>query len=1225
VKKQVDENISTGDFQVELFIRETELEEDQEEAQKMAFPLPEINEALLEIEEDKIEEDKDIVRSPMNTVTDGIILGVIPKQNQIDDIIREAEQSKYFTEIDIISVTDEFEQGMQNMLQPYEIDLLKEKEGISFKHHQVPMTDFGADITTQSVLATVYKIRQIVEDGGFVYIHCKAGRARSAMIVATYLAIFDDEIKNQPDSLKLAVKKLVRARPQVDLHDDRVNDWSKLMEQSDVKKLQKAQDTINLHHAIENRLQSENKTNLSINDYIEKFNIYSKDNNWDHLAWVKPTVKKTFIRSLKQIITKETKPWHFNKGNSPLSTYEFKNELINNTNFKQLKIEIMQSQNPLKSVNKKYLKELNKKIYESTDDSWYTEFKEKKGPLWKLYINSKITDNLRKTINSFIRDIEFYKQEQIHAKIKARQAEAHALAERKSKEKKLTSMIHSVNPKTTETKIFSAFAKHNLKHATSFASDAAPHVKKKKMSVKHDHDLAFINESDMVSLGSIYVKLILDAAKISGETLDKIQFNFCINELPSDKETIQKAIEMYVNYRSDHQVDDGVSQEDLHKLHSIIFPFTLKLPVSGTNLPRYDEVLLLRGKSFCNAAEKIIDYSELTDANLKNATKIKISKLFDSFHQNMPRTLIKSEQQAYYDAYIQSLKELLINTFSNSEKEITKYLKNAETICNMKDKQVQVTLSGNLEFHHHSLSPRGELSLQIEEPLTTFKYLTPEQQQAWISAIKASESDDKISVPTWFSEMPAFEKKIWKERLNVDDQGHANMNAHMVPVAKKQGVPGLRNLALSTFATIKYNELLPTQIFVTEKSVRSSSLVVQKKEGASQLNKDEQSHTKMNIDQIAHIYKEEGIEKRFMGLWHVDKNRPKHLLCQTLLRKFGGGDNDVIRHKDKALKESQSSYFLTHHGSNHCIGAENVLLHGIMHSLGTNTQTLNHVVEPVADFITIAVIPNLNKAMPGRIIDDQIKPLYVLAEQGKLKLSDINKAFETGYLKDYKQGKSSFGPKGQEKNAEVAKQHVEQLNTLKRVLLALSMYKQTNDKPDSYKKPYQLHMAALEEIIYQETGNQVQSSCKSGKDREGMEKTYRNAMYKFFDDYGYFPPAKVTNDDQDLNLDRQNFIKIFIELFKSNHQARLAELNAEGCQGLKALKNIIPQDILTELKRMYGEGLLDTHRENASLNVLGVSDVVKDNLTYKHAKAIYSDITNNNSKDTSKKPLHDAT
>ncbi|VVC76406.1 hypothetical protein AQUSIP_17180 [Aquicella siphonis] len=390
----------------------------------------ETGEILQDIKDEKVKS-----RNPMDVVAKGIILGVIPKSTQLDDIVKEArknpEQAK---SIHIFSITDEFEQGMPGMLQPKELELREIQEkypDIQFKHHQVPMTDFGAEISPQAILAAVYKMRKIIEEGGTVYIHCKAGRARSAMIVAAYLAIFGDEkeltVKSDDPAnppLSQAVTHLKHKRSQVALHEDKVSDWKNLMQIKGVAKLQKAQEAVNLHHAIKNELIIGGAVNLKTDDYIKKFNECAK-NNWKEMHWDRPSVKKA--SGIKKLIEKfKNEPsWHYRNGSTTLSTLEFKNELINMTSFKQLKIYATQFQNALKPTSKRtaYINKFFKQIYESQNDDWYDKLKKGEGPLWKLYHNSKATNEIRAAIDLFIAEIGKYRDEKEQVKTSAHQVQ----------------------------------------------------------------------------------------------------------------------------------------------------------------------------------------------------------------------------------------------------------------------------------------------------------------------------------------------------------------------------------------------------------------------------------------------------------------------------------------------------------------------------------------------------------------------------------------------------------------------------------------------------------------------------------------------------------------------------------------------------------------------------------------------------------------------------------
>lgn len=366
--------------------------------------------------------EKEKPRNPMNVVANGLVLGVIPKASQIDEMINTANDGTHpVKSIDIFSITDEFEQGMPEMLQPK--DLAKSRSDVELKHHQVPMTDFGAEITPQSILAAVYKMRQIIENGGEIYIHCKAGKARSAMIVATYLAIYGDEknnfiidntdpINNPP--LKQAVAYLKEKRSQVNLHDEDV-DWKNFMEQNgSFSKLQKAQETINLHQALAKKLQHDTSIHIKTKDYILQFNKETK-NGWNNIEWKKAPVKNSMIKTIINQILKNEKDtsWEYKNGNSPFSSLEFKNKIIHSTSFKQLKIYATQSQNLFKKTSKRtqYVNEFLKSIYTAENDNWYKDLQEKKGPLWNLYHNSKVPEDIKKTIQLFISDLSKYENE----------------------------------------------------------------------------------------------------------------------------------------------------------------------------------------------------------------------------------------------------------------------------------------------------------------------------------------------------------------------------------------------------------------------------------------------------------------------------------------------------------------------------------------------------------------------------------------------------------------------------------------------------------------------------------------------------------------------------------------------------------------------------------------------------------------------------------------------
>lgn len=754
----------------------------------------------------------------------------------------------------------------------------------------------------------------------------------------------------------------------------------------------------------------------------------------------------------------------------------------------------------------------------------------------------------------------------------------------------------------TESDIFIGLSRNNLDEATHLAEDTV---------IAEATHKALTDKEKMIEQGRMYLKLMVDASRAADLpedlALNKIQFNFCVKGLATKKDEIEKAIEMYLTHS--FKEDRRFNSHEKSKINNIERPFKLLSTPDATRLHEYTDTLYLRGKSFYEAAKMIVDHTQVKNNDILNDN---LKSLFTAYESHIQSTQVKSEQQAYYDAFINALKDFLqVNIYPDmKDKEVLKYLKSAETINNIKEKNCHITFSGDLT---NPKMLEGNISVQMDQPLTQFKYLSKEQQQAWIEAIQKYQTNPQDKkIPVWFKRLPDFEKNVWINRL-MDSNGKPNMDAHMCPVVKKEGIPGLRNLALSSFATMTYEKGAVSKKSISNKSVRSSNLVVQNKEKTSELSEGEKALTAMNIEQVNHIYdmmkdknknnaqERQSKEEDFTTIWGA--HYPQYVLYQTLLRVKGGGDDYVIGHKNEAIEKTKNNSYITLHQSNHCIGSPHDLAHGIMHLAGANTKTMDHVSEPVNDFINRIVgkafaselkIKNISDDATKKTVLNVMNPLLEAAKKGSFTIEMFKDAISNSpTLKNYTVSDDTL----------TSHIRTKQMDGLKRVLLSLNMYAQIHQKPTSYKKNYQLHMAALEELIYQDTGNRMQSSCKSGKDREGVAKTYRNAMIKYFNLYdGQLPPPK-----ENAEGDRKKFINIFIELFITNHQARLAELNASGCQGLKSLVNVLPKDIKMAVKEDERiQQLLGMHKDNSALNTMGQSNVKADAGTYQSAKEAYS-------------------
>lgn len=129
------------------------------------------------------------VRNWWDPIGDDVILGAYPFEIDVPELSRLGVGA-------VVNTCHEY-QGPTNAY---------EKHGIV--QHHIPTTDFTHPSRKDVVSAVDFMDNQI-RQGKKVYVHCKAGRARSATIVACWL------IRNQQISAVEAQKQMLRSRPHV--------------------------------------------------------------------------------------------------------------------------------------------------------------------------------------------------------------------------------------------------------------------------------------------------------------------------------------------------------------------------------------------------------------------------------------------------------------------------------------------------------------------------------------------------------------------------------------------------------------------------------------------------------------------------------------------------------------------------------------------------------------------------------------------------------------------------------------------------------------------------------------------------------------------------------------------------------------------------------------------------------------------------------------------------
>merc|ERR1711953_390539 len=149
-------------------------------------------------------------RDWFNQIQPNLFLGAIPlksnsskgHQGKLDEIPKKLPELGV---TGVVSVNEEFERVVTLSSDEWNrigVELLKVNCG-----------DFNFAPKAEDLKAAADFIQNKVEDGGGVYVHCKAGRTRSATIVAAYL------ILHQNHTLDSAYELMKQGRPHVILHD----------------------------------------------------------------------------------------------------------------------------------------------------------------------------------------------------------------------------------------------------------------------------------------------------------------------------------------------------------------------------------------------------------------------------------------------------------------------------------------------------------------------------------------------------------------------------------------------------------------------------------------------------------------------------------------------------------------------------------------------------------------------------------------------------------------------------------------------------------------------------------------------------------------------------------------------------------------------------------------------------------------------------------------------
>jgi predicted protein tyrosine phosphatase len=169
--------------------------------------------------------------SEWDEVEEGLFLGKLPHVSECDllkNFVVQTQEKKILDGAQshpvrplklIVSAVDYFELAGSFLLGK----MATPKDWLEKDVNQVslPIQDFGADVSDECIVKTIFEMRKCILEGNAVYVHCKAGRGRSAMLCAIYLAVFDEKYSNLEvtEAFVKILEQLKAKRSEVKLDD----------------------------------------------------------------------------------------------------------------------------------------------------------------------------------------------------------------------------------------------------------------------------------------------------------------------------------------------------------------------------------------------------------------------------------------------------------------------------------------------------------------------------------------------------------------------------------------------------------------------------------------------------------------------------------------------------------------------------------------------------------------------------------------------------------------------------------------------------------------------------------------------------------------------------------------------------------------------------------------------------------------------------------------------
>ncbi|MBA2653337.1 MAG: dual specificity protein phosphatase family protein [Tatlockia sp.] len=168
-----------------------------------------------------------------------ILLGQLPVDAFNPELLKELSPKGL-----IISCNESYELAGSETIVPVTKPFLWEPTGI--EHHHLPFMDFSDKVHPSLLVEALDKMMETFLRGGTVYVHCKAGRSRSPLVVSLFKTILKlnsgyHPIDNSEEALRPLldeeIRKLTEQRPQTHIDESKILLGVKVLQQYQAKRV----------------------------------------------------------------------------------------------------------------------------------------------------------------------------------------------------------------------------------------------------------------------------------------------------------------------------------------------------------------------------------------------------------------------------------------------------------------------------------------------------------------------------------------------------------------------------------------------------------------------------------------------------------------------------------------------------------------------------------------------------------------------------------------------------------------------------------------------------------------------------------------------------------------------------------------------------------------------------------------------------------------------------